>query len=193
MRKHKNFINLQLHAMPGLTVSPTKSYDLSTSSKWANLAVGNHNITIVAKASGYRDSSASGAVIITKQAPAVTIEAGTYLFGEDIQLIAPLDVSAAINAAINTLTADDVYGSSKNTDNIAAYRSTLAELGTLAIYNDALGYSITYGDGWKYTDEDGNEFTATDSQKLRTIIIGSSQSVSNDFYEWFTANTTKLS
>lgn len=53
--------------MPGLTVSPTKSYDLSTSSKWTDLAIGNHNITIVAKADGYRDSDPSIAVSFTKQ------------------------------------------------------------------------------------------------------------------------------
>lgn len=169
------------------------TYDLSTNAKWATLAVGTHNIAIVAKADGYRDSNTSEAVVVTKQAPAVTIEAGTYIFEETPTLKAPLDINANITATINTLTANDVYGSSKTIDNIAAYRSTLAELGTLAIYNDALGYSITYGDSWKYTDEDGNEFTATDSQKLRTIIIGSSQAVNNDFYEWFTANTTKLS
>lgn len=193
MWKHKNFINLQLHAVPGRTVGSTLSYDLSASSKWANLAIGNHNITIVAKADGYRDSDPSIAVIITKQAPAVTIEAGTYIFEETPTLKAPLDINANITATINTLTANDVYGSSKTIDNIAAYRSNQAEIGTLAIYNDNLGYAVTFSDDWKYTDEDGNEFTATDSQKLRTIIIGSSQSVSNDFYEWFTTNTTKLS
>lgn len=174
-------------------MSSTLSYDLSTSSRWANLAVGNHNITIIAKAAGYRDSNSSNAVVVTKEAPVVTVEAGTYLFGEDVQLIAPLDVSATINATINTLTANDVYGSSKNIDTIAAYKSSMAEIGILSIYNDALGYAITFSDNWKYTDEDGNEFTATDTQKLRTITIGSSQTVSNDFYEWFTTNTTKLS
>ena len=193
MLNHKNFINLQLHAMPGRTVNTTLSYDLSTSSKWANLAVGNHNITIVAKADEYRDSNASNAVVVTKEAPVATVEAGTYIFEENPDFIAPLDVNATISATINTLTADDVYGSSKIIDNIAAYRSSMAELGTLAIYNDNLGYAVTFSDDWKYTDEDGNEFTATDNQKLRTIIIGSSQTVSNDFYEWFTTNTTKLS
>lgn len=193
MLNHKTFINLQLHAVLGRTVSSTLSYDLSTSSRWANLAVGNHNITIIAKAAGYRDSNSSNAVVVTKEAPVVTVEAGTYLFGEDVQLIAPLDVSATINATINTLTANDVYGSSKNIDTIAAYKSSMAEIGILSIYNDALGYAITFSDNWKYTDEDGNEFTATDTQKLRTITIGSSQTVSNDFYEWFTTNTTKLS
>lgn len=168
-------------------------YDLSTNAKWTTLADGTHNITIIAKAAGYRDSNASSSVTITKQAPAATIEAGTYTFEETPTLKAPLDINANITATINTLTANDVYGSSKTIDNIAAYRSSMAEIGILSIYNDNSGYAVTFSDGWEYTDEDGNNFTATDSQKLRTIIIGSSQAVNNDFYEWFTANTTKLS
>ena len=47
-------------------VSSQKSYDLSTSSKWANLAEGNHSVTIKAKASGYRESEASTAVTVAK-------------------------------------------------------------------------------------------------------------------------------
>ena len=43
-----------------------KSYDLSTSAKWATLSSGNHNVQIVAKASGYRDSEPSAAVSVTK-------------------------------------------------------------------------------------------------------------------------------
>lgn len=42
------------------------TYDLSTSSKWASLADGEHTVTIVAKADGYRDSEPSSAVTVTK-------------------------------------------------------------------------------------------------------------------------------
>lgn len=51
----------------------SKSYDLSTSSKWSTLSDGNHNITIVAKADGYRDSEHSSAVTVTKQSTATLI------------------------------------------------------------------------------------------------------------------------
>lgn len=45
-----------------------KSYDLSTSSKWAALADGEHQVTIVAKGTGYRDSNPSTPVAVTKAA-----------------------------------------------------------------------------------------------------------------------------
>ena len=48
-------------------VVPEKlSYDLSTSSKWANLSDGSHHVTIVAKADTYRDSKSSVGVDIVK-------------------------------------------------------------------------------------------------------------------------------
>ena len=43
------------------------SVDLTTLTGWASLSDGSHNITIVAKASGYRDSEPSAAVSVTKQ------------------------------------------------------------------------------------------------------------------------------
>lgn len=46
--------------------SSTKSYDLSTSTKWDSLSAGNHSVTIIAKASGYRDSAQSTAVTVVK-------------------------------------------------------------------------------------------------------------------------------
>ena len=60
-----------------------KSYDLSTSAKWATLSSGNHNVQIVAKASGYRDSEKSAAVTVKKEYPNVTLKAGTYQFKEN--------------------------------------------------------------------------------------------------------------
>lgn len=50
-------------------VVPEKlSYDLSTSSKWANLSEGSHHVTIIAKADTYRDSKSSIGVDIVKTA-----------------------------------------------------------------------------------------------------------------------------
>ena len=42
------------------------TYDLSTNAKWATLAGGTHDITIVAQADGYRDSEPSAAVSVEK-------------------------------------------------------------------------------------------------------------------------------
>lgn len=50
-------------------VAATKqTIDVSTLSGWANLATGNHQITIKTKASGYVDSAASNAVTVSKAA-----------------------------------------------------------------------------------------------------------------------------
>ena len=43
-----------------------KSVDLTTLPGWASLSTGSHNITIVAKADGYRDSEPSAAVSVVK-------------------------------------------------------------------------------------------------------------------------------
>ena len=55
------------------------TYDLSTNAKWAILAGGTHNITIVAKADGYRDSEPSAAVSVTKQLVTDVEENGNIL------------------------------------------------------------------------------------------------------------------
>ena len=48
------------------TVSTKVSVDLTTLPSWSSLSDGTHNITIVAKAAGYRDSEPSAAVSVTK-------------------------------------------------------------------------------------------------------------------------------
>ena len=50
----------------------SKSYDLSTSSKWASLADGDHSVTIKAKGAGFGDSSFSNSVTVTKAAAGET-------------------------------------------------------------------------------------------------------------------------
>lgn len=42
------------------------SVDLTTLPGWESLSTGSHNITIVAKAAGYRDSEPSSGVTVTK-------------------------------------------------------------------------------------------------------------------------------
>ena len=46
--------------------APKQTIDVSTLAGWANLATGNHQITIKTKASGYADSAASNAVTVSK-------------------------------------------------------------------------------------------------------------------------------
>lgn len=49
------------------------SVDLTTLPGWASLSTGSHNITVVAKAAGYRDSEPSAAVSVTKSAGFVQV------------------------------------------------------------------------------------------------------------------------
>lgn len=51
-----------------ITSTPRKSVDLTTLAGWKALSSGTHNITIVAKADGYRDSEPSAAVQVEKAA-----------------------------------------------------------------------------------------------------------------------------
>ena len=44
----------------------SKTYDMSTSDKWASLADGEHTVQIVAKGSGYKDSEKSAGVTVSK-------------------------------------------------------------------------------------------------------------------------------
>ena len=54
-----------------------KSVDLTTLAGWEALSSGTHNITIVAKANGFRDSAPSAAVSVEKAAPK-TLEESTW-------------------------------------------------------------------------------------------------------------------
>ncbi len=63
----------------------SKSYDLSTSSKWANLADGDHVVKLRAKGAGYGSSSFSNSVTVTKSSivmpvkgDLITIESKQY-------------------------------------------------------------------------------------------------------------------
>lgn len=56
--------------------------------------------------------------------------------------------------------------------------------------SDSSSYYYIYGTsqgGYFYDSERG-----TDGQDFRVLVISSSQSVPNDFYHWFAANTTRL-
>ena len=53
-----------------------QTIDVSTLSGWANLATGNHQITVKTKASGYADSAASNAVTVSKATSGYTVTFG---------------------------------------------------------------------------------------------------------------------
>ncbi len=164
------------------SASSKLSIDLTTLPGWANLSAGNHTIKIKAKGTGYRDSELSVGVTVSKAASTVTLEAGTYKFKDILNITANTDITEKITATINTLTANNVYGSQKTIDTISVYRG-IEQYGTVQIFNTEPFYNIT-GSEWKYMNENGEEFTATDTSKLRTIIFETDQQVSPEFYKW---------
>ena len=88
----------------------SKSYDLSTSSKWSALSDGEHTVQIVAKGTGYRDSAKSTSVTVTKGSSTVTLEAGTYQFINQPNVDVSATIGVDITGKMHTLTADNTYG-----------------------------------------------------------------------------------
>lgn len=168
MWKHKNFINLQLCA------TFKHFYDAGT------IGSGTYKFRHYSQ-----QEPSSGKVI----------KAGTYQFIEDLTFPANIDITEKITATINTLTEDDVYGSQKTTDNIYVYYGPTSQIGSFFIFNEEPYYEIN-NLPWQYTDENGDTFYAiTDSSKLRTIVIATDQTVSDEIYKWLITdgNLVKLS
>ncbi len=90
------------------------SVDLTTLSGWASLSAGSHNIQIVAKASGYRDSEKSAAVQVTKsgalkQVPITTSSYNNY----KVSVIENMDTTK-VYTVYDGFTLDDfVYNNDK--------------------------------------------------------------------------------
>lgn len=158
------------------------SVDLTTLPGWANLSAGNHTIKIKAKGTGYKDSELSAGVVVSKAPSTVTLEAGTYKFVETPQL-AVLEGGAAISFACKSysLTANNVYGG------LVDYSIIYVDETFVGLYpsdNDRPSLSFSSDDNkWTY-DVVGVGYTATDDNKLRTIIVETDQQVSPEFYNW---------
>lgn len=64
----------------------SKSYDLSTSTKWANLADGDHVVKLRAKGTGFGTSSFSNSVTVTKGNPSHTVVISCTGYGDSIKI-----------------------------------------------------------------------------------------------------------
>ena len=90
----------------------SKSYDLSTSSKWANLADGSHTVKLKSKGSGYGSSSFSNSVTVTKggampvKGDLITIETKQYRVlktnGSVAEVLAMYDASTSVKFDTNS-------------------------------------------------------------------------------------------
>lgn len=99
--------------------------DLTTLSGWSSLSSGSHNITIVAKADGYKDSKPSAAVSVTKgYSITVAVTNGTYAG----------DTTITNNATI-TITADSGYKLPNTVTVTGASYTWNKQTGTLALSN----------------------------------------------------------
>lgn len=87
----------------------------------------------------------------------------------------------------NSLTADNVYGNTVNIEHVL-----VQDTGFLSLFNTSNGEASWNLAEWVYNDGEV-EYVVTDNTKLRTIIVETDQTISEEFYTWFTANTTKLS
>lgn len=100
----------------------SKSYDLSTSSKWANLADGEHVVKLKSKGAGYGTSSFSNSVTVTKgsampvKGDLITIDSKQYRVlktnGSVAEVLAMYDAIANQRFAVNNTYAGgtiDVY------------------------------------------------------------------------------------
>ena len=168
MWKHKNFINLQLCA------TFKHFYDAGT--------IGSGTV----KFRHYSQQEPSSGKVI---------KAGTYQFIEEPNIPIGTNIDENLTAIINTLTDNDVYGNQKATTGISVAKSSSSEAGIIIIFNEEPYYEIQLPQ-CEYGNEDGDTFYATtDSSKLRTIVIATDQTVSNELYKWAITdgNLVKLS
>ena len=159
--------------------------DLTTLSGWDNVSSGTHEISVVAKAAGYLDSEKSTAVTFTKASDKVLLEKGTYQFIENPNCdISIMEIDENISGKMNSLTADNTYGEQTSFDGITVVDST-GQIGVVFIGNSTNGNQVQCAGGdWKYVNTDGDEYTTTDTSKLRTIVLETDQYVSQEFYDW---------
>lgn len=168
MWKHKNFINLQLCA------TFKHFFDAGT--------IGSGTV----KFRHYSQQEPSSGKVI---------KAGTYQFIEEPNLPIGINIDENLTATINTLIDEDVYGNQRTTTRIAVHKSSIAETGAINIFNEEPYYEIILLE-CSYNNEDGETFYAnTDSSKLRTIVIATDQTVSDELYKWAITdgNLVKLS
>ena len=168
------------------------SIDLTTLSGWGNVTSGNHVIQVVAKADNYRDSEKSTAVNFTKGSATVTLSAGTYRFNETLNIAEGTDINQNITGKMNTLTANNTYGTQKAFISISInYTSEGTGTQIVNILDETQVDVLIYeGGNWMYLNDDvGENLTTTDTTKLRTITIETDQQVSQEFKTWFDNNT----
>jgi len=138
------------------------SVDVSTLAGWDALSAGAHDITIVAKASGFKDSAPSAAVSVTKAASTKTLAAGTYKW-----VTVPIEAETALGNGVETN-----MNFTSNGTNFTTVKAT--------VIVDTKISKIVYDSTIAYEKEEGGWTNTT----YQTITLATDQQVSADFYEW---------
>lgn len=161
--------------------TPRLSVDVSTLAGWANLSAGEKSITIVAKASGFKDSAPSAAVQVTKAASTKTLAAGTYKFidAPDVSMFTyPTGVFSDFNFTSNGKTFTRLVVRS----DASIYSSCdILYIPVPSGWHDVGGVKFPKAFAWGGYDED---YTWIDVSAYQTITLATDQQVSADFYEW---------
>lgn len=172
------------------------SIDLTTLTGWDNVTAGEHQISVIAKATGYLNSAKSTPIIFTKASAKVLLEKGTYIIKPEPYF--NLTTNETVSGKMYTLTANDTYGEQTSFDSISLVKKEPGGLGSISILNSTdLTIVSCGGSEWKYLNTDGEEFILSENTqttlKIRTIVFETNQYVSQEFYNWVTTqgNFTK--
>lgn len=95
-----------------------------------------------------------------------------------------ISIDETVDGKMNTLTSNNTYGEQTLFDGISVVEAA-GQIGMVFIGNSTSENQIQCAGGdWKYINTDGDEYTATDTSKLRTIVLETDQQVSPEFYDW---------
>lgn len=128
-----------------------------------NLSAGTHEITIKARASGYLDSPASNAVNYVVAEETTYKLSGTWKFNELIGVVGD-EVDEIVSFTSRGKTCIGMFSEPVRCFNYVT---------------DGGDYNLVYENGW-------------DNEAYRTITFDGEQTVSQEFYEWFTANAKQV-
>ena len=131
----------------------SKSYDLSTSSKWASLSDGDHVVQLKAKGTGFGDSSFSNSVTVTKgsampsKGDIITLDSKQYrvlkVNGTVAEVLCMYDsVSSAELSLSNNVYADSIVDTYCN----STFYDTLSSNMKLAIADKTFTQDLWYAD-----------------------------------------------
>lgn len=168
----------------------SKSYDLSTSSKWANLADGEHVVKLRAKGTGYGTSSFSNSVTVTKgstmpvKGDLITIESKQYRVlktsGSVAEVLSMYDAKKSQRFALS----ENVYSNS-DLDNYISnefYNSLSTDL------KNAIVIKNFRQDSWYTGNKDGaiakynGSYNTTNNYTLSLISTTFGDSISRNCY-----------